>query len=197
MLSHFLGVLALLGAALLVLLGLGICAFALARGNRRLAGRTLLGTAGVALLYLLATSVFAMAAPRRILPVGEELSFCGLDCHLHVSVAGSDTEDDRVGVFVRVRSDAKAAPESPRYLQFRLIGKDDAVLVPDNEARAFVRPLEAGQSYLDSLYFTVPPGGFPYSLRVIYPGPIDALLLGPANSRGRGKTTLGLGDSPT
>lgn len=195
MLSHFLGFLALLGASLLVLLGLGICAFALARGNRRLASRALIGTAGLALLYLLATTAFAFLAPRRVLPVGQEIAFCGFDCHLHVSVVGSETEMDRIGVVVRVRSDAKEAPEYPGYLQFRLVGSDDAIVVPDNEGRAFIRPLEAGQSYVDSLYFTVPTNGNRYSLRVIYPGPIDALLLGPANSCGQGKTTLGLGGS--
>jgi hypothetical protein len=196
MLAHFLGFLALLGSSLLVVLGLGIAAFGLARGNRRLAGRAALGTGGFALLYLLATTVFALMAPSRALPVGEELSFCGFDCHLHVSIVGSETEDDRVGVFVQVRSDARQEPEYPMYLQFRLMGARGTIVVPDNEARAFRRRLDAGQSYVDSLHFTVPPTGFPYSLRVIYPGPIDALLLGPASSRATGKTTLALGDSP-
>ena len=111
MLPHFLGFLALLGSSLLLLVGLGIGAFALARGNRPLAGRALLGAAGFALVYLLASAVFALLAPRRVLPVGQEIAFCGFDCHLHVSVVGSETDMSRIGVFVQVRSDAKEAPE--------------------------------------------------------------------------------------
>lgn len=196
MLSHFLGLLALLGASLLALLGLGIGVFALARGNRRLAGRALLGTAGLALLYLVATAAFAFLTPRRVLPIGQELDFCGFDCHLHVSVVGSETEDNRVGVTVRVRSDAKQEPEYPQYLQVRLVGVGGEVVAPEADFRGFVKPLEAGQSYDGAVFFNVPATGYPYSLRVIYPGLIDALLLGPANSRAQGKTTLSLGDTP-
>jgi hypothetical protein len=195
MLSHLLGFLALLGASLLLLLGLGVGVFALARGNRRLASRALLGTAGLALLYLVATAGFVLLAPRRVLPIGQELDFCGFDCHLHVSVIGSEVEDDRVGVFVRFRSDAKEAPEYPAYLQFRLVGAHGEIAAPETDFRGFVQPLEAGQSYDGAVFFNVPATGYPYSLRVIYPGPIDALLLGPANSRAQGKTTLGLGGS--
>jgi len=195
MLAHFLGLLALLGSALLVVLGLGVVVFALARGNRRLAARAAGLTFSYGVLYLLGNTIIASLAPRRALPVGEELSFCGFDCHLHVSVVGSETEEDRIGVILRVRSDARREPEYPRYLRFRLVGANDVIVAPDNEARAFQKPLEAGQSYVDSLYFTVPPGGLPYSLRVTYPGPIDALLFGPASSGAAGKTTLSLGGS--
>lgn len=196
MLSHFLGLLALLGASLLVLLGLGIGVFALARGDRRLAGRAVFGAAGLALLYLAATTAFALLAPRRVLPIGQEIAFCGFDCHLHVSVLGSETEENRLGVSVRVRSDAKQEPEYPRYLQFRLIGVQGETVAPVAEAQVFVEALGAGQSRDEVLIFTPPSTGYPYSLRVIHPGPIAALLLGPANSRAQGKTTLGLGDTP-
>jgi hypothetical protein len=197
MLAHFLGALALLGAALLIVLGVGIALFGLARGDRALARRAAIATGAFAALYLLGIAVSAFAAPRRVLPIGEEVSFCGFDCHMHVSVVGSETDENRVGVFVQVRNDARQEPEYPKYLQFRLIGNDNTVLVPDNEGRPFVRPLAAGQTYLDSLYFTVSLTNFPYTLRVIYPDLPEALLLGPANSRASGKTTLGLGDSPT
>jgi hypothetical protein len=192
MLVHLLAALAFFGSVLLVVLGLGVTLFALARGNRRLVGQAALATGGFAVLYLAGVALSAFLAPRRVLPFGKELSFCEFDCHLHLSVVGSESEEDRVGVFVRVRSDARQASEYPKYLQFRLIGKDDRVVTPDNEARAFLRPLEAGRSYVDSLYFTVPSDASPYSLRVNYPGPIDALLLGPANSRALGKTTLAI-----
>jgi hypothetical protein len=195
MLAHSLGFLILLGSALLVVLGAGVCVFALARGDRRLAGRAAIATLGYSALYLLGTAMFTFLAPRRVVPIGGEISFCGIDCHLHVSVIGSETDMDRVGVRVRVRSNARREPEYPGYLQFRLTGTDGVLLVPENEARAFTRPVAAGQAYVDSLYFTVSPTAFPYTLRVIYPGPINALLFGPASSWATGKTTLAIGET--
>jgi hypothetical protein len=192
MLSHLLGILALLGASVLALLGLGVGVFALARGNRRLAGRALLATAGFAVLYLAGTTISGIVAPSRVLPPGRELAFCGFDCHLHVSVAGSVTVGDRIRVAVRVRSDAKAAPEFPSYLQYRLVGADFSLVVPVTDPAAFAQRLEAGASYVDTLEFSAPAAGAPYSLRVKYPDLPEALLIGPANGRARGKTTLAL-----
>lgn len=192
MLTHLIAVLALLGAALVILLGLGATLFGLARGDRLLARRGALGTAAVVGLYLVGVALSARLAPTRVLPLGEELHFCGFDCHLHLAVVGSETDMDRVGVFITARSDARQEPEFPKYLRFRLVGSHGEVLAPDNEARQFRQPLEAGTSYLDSLYFTVPQDGFPYTLRVTYPGPIDALLLGPDNSGARARTTLAI-----
>jgi len=194
MLAHFLGVLALIGSALLLVLGLGITLFALARGDRALARRVATMIAAFAALYLLGTAVSVLVAPRRVLPVGDEISFCGFDCHLHVSVVAIETDEDRIGLVVRARSDAKAEPEFPRDLQFRLVGKDGSVLTPFQEGETFTEPLEAGASAVDTVTFVAPLSGTPYSLRVIYPDLPEALLLGPANSRAAGKTTLGLGD---
>lgn len=195
MLAHFLGVLGLIGSALLVIVGLGITAFALARGEHGLARRAVLGTAGFVALYLLGTVISASLAPRQVLPAGSELSFCGFDCHLHVSVVAIETDEDRIGLVVRARSDAKADPEFPRDLRFRLVGKDGSVLTPVQDGETFAEPLGAGASVVDTVTFVAPLGGTPYSLRVTYPDLPEALLLGPANSRAQGKTTLGLGDS--
>ena len=194
MLAHFLGVLGLIGAALLLVLGLAIILFALARGDRALARRSGVATAALTALYLLGTMISALVAPRRVLTAGEELSFCGFDCHLHVSVVAVETDEDRIGLVVRARSDAKAEPEFPRDLQFRLVGKDGSVLTPFQEGETFTDSLEAGASALDTVTFVAPLVGTPYSLRVSYAGLPEALLLGPANSRAAGKTTLGLGD---
>lgn len=197
MFAHFLGFLILLGSALLLVLGAGVCVFALARGNGRLARRAAAVTASYAALYLACTAGFALLAPRRVLPLGGELSFCGLDCHLHVSVVGSDTAGGRMTVAVRVRSDARQEPEYPQYLQFRLIGTDGVPVAPENGAAVFTAPLAAGQAYVDSLSFPESPAASPHTLQVIYPGPIDALLFGPASSGATGKTTLALGSSPS
>jgi len=192
MLAHLIGVLVLIGSALLVVVGLGMTLFGFARGDRALARRAAVGTVSYVAAYLLVVALSAFVAPRRVLPFGSELSFCGFDCHLHVRVVSSETEGDGIGVAIRVRSDAKRDSEFPQYLQFRLVGADGSLLVPVREADRFQDPLPAGASYVDSLYFMSRPNGFPYGLRVIYPGLLDALLLGPANSRAAGKTTLAI-----
>lgn len=192
MLAHFLGVLGLIGAALLLLVGLGLAVFGVARGDRRLARRAALATVGLGAAYLLGLAISMVVAPTRALPPGSELSFCGLDCHLHLSITEVDFEEDRIGVVVRARSDAKGSAEYPGYLRFRLVGHDGTALVPAQEGSLFTAPVAAGQSALDTLTFVAPTASGPYTLRIVYPGPLDALLLGPAGSGPSGKTTLAL-----
>lgn len=194
MLAHFLGVLALIGSALLLVFGLGVIAFGLARGDRPLARRAALGTGGFVAAYLLGVALSGALAPRTVLPFGSELSFCRFDCHLHISVTQVDMEEDRLGLVVQARSDAKGEPEYPSYLQFRLVGKSGTALAPYQEGKLFLEPLPAGQSVPDTMSFDVDTRDFPYTLRVIYPDLPEALLLGPANSRAVGKTTLSLGE---
>jgi len=194
MLAHFLGVLALIGSALLLVFGLGVTAFGLARGDRPLARRAALGTGGFVAAYLLGVALSGALAPSTVLPFGSELSFCGFDCHLHISVAQVDMEEDRIGLVVQARSDAKGEPEYPSYLQFRLVGKSGVALAPFQDGKTFLEPLAAGQSTVDTVSFVAPPEDSPYTLRVIYPDLPEALLLGPANSRAVGKTTLSLGE---
>jgi hypothetical protein len=52
----------------------------------------------------------------RVLPPGAELSFCGFDCHLHVSAKRGALPDQ---IVLRFRSDAKAVPEHPGNLRIR------------------------------------------------------------------------------
>lgn len=194
--AHLLGVLGLIAAALLLILGLGVTVFALARGDRALARRAGLATAAFTALYLLGAEISARVAPSRVLPIGQEISFCGFDCHLHVSIVAVETDEDRIGMVVRARSDAEAALESPRNLQFRLVGADGSVLVPWQEGATFMEPLGPGESAVDTVGFVAPFAGTPYSLRVLRRGLPGALLLGPANSRAAGKTRLALEESP-
>jgi hypothetical protein len=194
MLAHLLGVLTLIGSAILLVLGLGVTAFGLARGDRRLARRAALGTGGLVVAYLLGVVLSGALAPRRVLPFGSELSFCGFDCHLHLSITQVDMEEDRIGLVVQARSDAKGEPEYPGYLQFRLVGKRGMAVAPFQEGKTFREPIQAGQSTTDTVTFVAPPEDSPYTLRIIYPDLPEALLLGPANSRAVGKTTLAIGD---
>ena len=190
--AHLFGVLALLASALLLLLGLGTAAFALARGDRRLARRSAGLSVAYAAAYLAGVALSILLTPRRVLPVGAELSFCGVDCHLHLSVVGAERMPDRIAVAVQARSDAKAAAEYPRYLQFRLVDRDGTLFAPTTTAESFAGALEAGGVLVDTLTFAAPPTGAPYSLRIIYPDLPEALLLGPANGRATGRTTLAL-----
>jgi len=194
MLAHLLGVLTLIGSAILLVLGLGVTAFGLARGDRRLARRAALGTGGLVVAYLLGVVLSGALAPRQVLPFGSELSFCGFDCHLHLSITQVDMEEDRIGLVVQARSDAKGEPEYPGYLQFRLVGKRGMAVAPFQEGKTFREPIQAGQSTTDTVTFVAPPEDSPYTLRIIYPDLPEALLLGPANSRAVGKTTLALGE---
>ncbi len=194
MLAHFLGVLALIGAALLLVFGLGVTAFGLARGDRALARRAAIGTGGFVVVYLVGVVLSGALAPQKVLPFGQELSFCGFDCHLHLSVAQVDMEEDRIGLVVQARSDAKGEPEYPGYLQFRLVGRSGEAVAPFQEGKTFREPVQAGQTAVDTVAFVAPPEDSPYTLRIIYPDLPEALLLGPANSRAVGKTTLSLGE---
>lgn len=64
-----------------------------------------------------------VTAPRGVVPLGEEIAFCGIDCHLHVSAVGVSRGESLV-VRLRFRSDAKAADEFPGMLRFALRGPD-------------------------------------------------------------------------
>jgi len=192
MLAHFLGVLILIGSALLVVVGLGAMLFGLARGDRGLARRAGIAVLAYVAAYLVAIAVSVAVAPSEVLPHGTELSFCGFDCHLHISILQTDSEEDRIGVVVQARSDARGEAEYPKYLEFRLVTGEGTLLVPAQEGTTFSEPLPAGATQIDTLTFVVPPAGAPYTLRVIYPDIPEALLLGPANSRAAGKTTLSI-----
>ena len=192
---RMLGVLAFFGTLSILAVGAIAIVVGLVTGRPKVVASAAAVVGGWVILYVAAVVLGPALTPRRTLALGDELAFCGFDCHLHLAVIGVKS-DSGLTVTLRIWSDARQEPEYPQYLQFRLIGADGALLAPENEARAFLRPLEAGQSYVDSLYFAASPTAFPYALRVVYPGPIDALLFGPASSWATGKTTLALGEIP-
>src|SRR5439155_20147901 len=72
-------------------------------GNAALARGSLLGAAAVAAAYGLIWIVTVATTRTRGLVLGDEVHFCGLDCHLHVSVLEVKRESD-LGVRVRFRS---------------------------------------------------------------------------------------------
>ena len=80
----------------------------------------------------------------RTLVPGQELAYCGFDCHLHVGVRDVHREG-RLAVTLALRSDAKAEPEYPSLLdiavtsgdgrRFRPVGGDLGGALGAGEAR--------------------------------------------------------------
>lgn len=195
------GALALLGSAALVAAAAGVALFGIARGDRRLGTRAGLVAVLVVVLYGAALLASPATAPRRILAPGEEIAFCGFDCHLHVSVVGplpgsaSPPPGTRI-VNVRARSDARRAPEFPARLRFRLVDLEDREYLPLPESGRFAGPLAAGETDTIALVFATPASASDLRLQVTLNALPDRLLLGPANTRAVARTTLALG-SPT
>lgn len=140
MLPQFLGMLLFLGTALAVALSFVVALVGIVRGHGWLVRRSLTAGGVFAGIYALFWILGFALGPSRVLSPGKEISFCGLDCHLHVSVVGVHPGPD-LGVMVRFSSNAVRAPEFPAALRFRLrdaTGHEYAPtnLVPDSALRA-------------------------------------------------------------
>jgi len=201
MTAHLFGALALLGSAALVAAAVGVALFGLARGDRTLAKRAGLVAVVWVAVYGAGLLITPLTAPPRVLLPGEEISFCGLDCHLHVSVVGPVASargqtTATQAVKVRARSDAKRAPEYPAELRFRLVDAENREYLPVSESGRFIGPLVAGETDTVTLVFAPPPSTHNLRLRVTWDAWPDRLLLGPANTGAVARTTLALG-APT
>ena len=117
MLPPFLGAVLLLGTAAVIALAVVLALGAVIIGRPRAdppGGDCRGGDDGV---YCILSSGFSgcWSAPTRILSPGSEVQFCGLDCHLHVSVTEVHPGAD-LGVTVRFLSNAVREPEWPGRL---------------------------------------------------------------------------------
>ncbi|NNG16019.1 MAG: hypothetical protein HKM89_06010 [Gemmatimonadales bacterium] len=202
MLAHLLGTLATLAVFGLVGIALlwGLIAF---RRGRRSAALRALATAGAAVtLYGLGIALPALLSKTRVLEPSRELSFCGFDCHLHVTVLAAQAErasepgaSTRVVIGVQVRSDAVQAPEHPSLLRFRLVdqrGREYPPAAYDTGLPPFTQDLAAGESYSRTLSFVVPADAETFGLRVTWRGWFDYWVLGPAGTFVKRKTLLAL-----
>lgn len=138
---------AIAGAALVATLGF-------LRGNAPLARR-----AGIAGLVLLATygALLAAGPPllgHRVLLRGQELAFCGFDCHLHLAATHVVARDGRLEVTIRARSDAREAPEDPRAVTLSVVDAEGARYFADS--MTLDAPLGPGDSYERVVRFPVP-----------------------------------------
>jgi len=178
MLPQFLGMLLLIGTVGFTVIALGVALWAHSGDHRVLARRTLIVGSGVVGVYGLFWLLGLLLAPRVVLPPGQELSFCGLDCHLHVSVQQVRLGPD-LGVTVHFASNAKQAPERPAALRFRLRDGSGQEYAPSNQVPD--NPLRAGASWDYELRFPAAAKAAGSVLIVTWDGGLDYLVPGAGN----------------
>jgi hypothetical protein len=178
MLPQILGMLLLIGTAGFTVIALAVALWARSRDNLVLARRALIAGSGMLGVYGLFWLLGVLLAPRVVLPPGHELSFCGLDCHLHVSVQQVRAGPD-LGVTVHFASNAKQAPERPAALRFRLRDGSGQEYAPTN--RVPDTALRAGASWDYELHFPAVAKPAGSVLIVTWDGELDFLVPGAGN----------------
>jgi len=189
MLPQFFGAVLLVGTVAITVGALGVLIWARSRGKPLLARRALIASGVVAGVYGLFWVLGVVLAQRSVLTPGETISFCGLDCHLHVSVREVRAGPD-LGVTVRFASNAVQAPEWPGELRFRLRDSSGREYAPSNSVPDTA--LRAGASWEFELLFPadVKPEGS--VLIVTWSGAIDYLVPGAGNPLAQRQRRLAL-----
>jgi hypothetical protein len=178
-LLRMLGVLAFFGTIAVMVLGAVVMLAALATDRPRLFRGTAAGVGCWVVLYALALVLGPVITPARQLAAHQELSFCGLDCHLHVAV--TDVQNDSgLAVTLSFRSDAKRAPEFPSHLRIRAV--DANGLEHQSAEGPLTGRLDAGQSFSRRLHFDVPANAGPANLVVTWGDWEDYVIPGPENA---------------
>lgn len=181
----------LIAMATLGLVGLGLLLVVIGRvqGQRtlpriglRLAGFTVVG-------YGLAWMASLALAPRRVLPLGDEVSFCWPDCHLHVSV-GQVVRARGLAIRVRFRSDAAWVLQYPDQLRIAVRDSAGRVYLPTSGFAA--EPLHPGEMLEREFEFSVPVDAVAPRLVVAYDGWLDYLIPGWANPLAQRRVMLSL-----
>ena len=147
------GTAAFLGLAASITGAFMVAVFGLVRSNPHLTRRA--GIVGLALVGLYATLLLAgpLLLGRRTLAPGQELAFCGFDCHLHLT-ATHVARDGGLDVTVRARSDAREAPEDPRYVALTVVDARGTRYPADS--MTLDAPLGPGDAYERTVHFNVP-----------------------------------------
>ena len=159
--------------------GLIVAAIAAFTGRPRLLTAAAFGTAAWLACYALALLAGPALTRQRTLGLGDELSFCGLDCHLHLAVTDVRRDGD-VAVRLRFRSDAKAAAEYPSHLRVRVL--DAAGRQYAAEPAVDLEPLAAGAEYARDLHFRIPAGATAERLVATWGDWPDYVVPGPENA---------------
>lgn len=163
---------AVAGSALLVALWAG------RRRQPQLRRRALATGGTMAGLYSFFWILGLALSHTTVFSPGSEIRFCGLDCHLHVSVTGVRPGAD-LGVTVRFASNAVRSPERPGKLRFRLRDDEGTEFAPLNQVPD--TPLAAGDAASFELRFpreARPEGAV---LIVTWDGGLDYLIPGAGN----------------
>ena len=189
MLPPFLGALLLLATAGIVLLSLVVAIWARAGGNALLSRKYLLVGAGMGGIYAAFWIVGLLLARRTVLAPGQAVRFCGLDCHLHVSVGAVRPGAD-LGVTVRFSSNAVRAPEWPGKLLFRLVDSSGREYSPTNQVPDSA--LQAGETRSHELHFPAEAKPAGAALLVTWKPGLDYLVPGRGNPLVQRKTRLAL-----
>jgi hypothetical protein len=189
MLPPFLGALLLVGTAVCLAIALAAALLARSRGRPDLGRWALFAAGGIAAVYGAFWLLGVTLAPTTVLPPGKSLSFCGLDCHLHVSVGAVRTEP-YFSVIVHVASDAKAAPEWPGKLRYRLRNAAGLEMAPTNQIPDL--PLEAGANRDFELRFAAPAAANGSTLVVTWDSSLDYLVPGAGNPLVQARRRLAL-----
>ena len=113
------------------------------------------GSLGAALVAVYGGLLLAGPAVlgRRTLTPGQELAFCGFDCHLHLT-ATHVARNGGLQVTVRARSDAREVPEDPRYVALSVVDASGTRYAADS--MTLDTPLAPGDSYERIVHFDVP-----------------------------------------
>lgn len=176
------GFAAFLLTGLIVAAGLIVVVVAAFTGRPRLLTATAVGLFAWLGCYALAVLAGPLFARRQTLALGDEMAFCGVDCHLHLSVTGvtgvGGTGD--LAVRLRFRSDARAASEEPAHLRIRVIDAAGHEYAP--RPAAPLEQLPAGAEYVRDLHFAVPAGAGAERLVVTWGDWPDYVVPGPENA---------------
>ena len=159
------------------------------RGWIRASGIALGGAVGG---YGLVWVIGLLAAGSKVVPIGSEISFCDVDCDLHVAVAKASRDTD-LAVTVRFRSDAKVSNGYPSSLRLAVVDDQGQRYVPASGLIA--EPLAAGATIEREFRFSVPASAGHPRLQVSYDGVMDYLLPGAGNPLVQRKTVLALAET--
>ncbi len=186
------GIAAFLLTGVVILVGLGLLLFGEFTGRPRLVTLTATAVGVWFACYGIALLAGPSLAPRRVLGPSEEMAFCGLDCHLHLSVAGV-RRDGGLAVQLHFRSDAKQAPEYPSHLRIRAVDAAGHEYAPVMDAP--LAPLPAGAEYNQELRFNLPAGAVADRLLVTWGDWEDYLVPGPDNAMVQRRRSFRIGEA--
>ncbi len=184
-----LGTFAFLGTIVVLVLGTILIAVALATHRPRLLRGTVVVIGGWLTAYGLAIVAGPLLTRYQQLDAGHELAFCGFDCHLHVSVVNVSAGEG-LWVTLRLRSDAKSAPEYPSHLRVRAVDADGHEYPAS--AGALTDVLPAGVTDSSRLRFDLPAAARDPRLRITWGDWEDYIVPGPENVLAQRKRTIPL-----